>query len=443
MKNIRSELLSIARISTIILLSSLFVASSGCKKDTADEFSAAFSFEKIDDNRVKFVNESSGEYYSLIWDFGNGESDTTTDKKKEYVIYYPFSGNYKTTLTALNYTGAKSQTSSEFSITNDDLSISFTAEIDEINPNYVNLTNTSQGNYDSFSWVFLDQVIEDEQEYQAYFPLKGVYDIELIVISEGEEFTESTAVTIAQDDSGTLPGLIWSDEFNYTGLPTSSYWNMETGGNGWGNNELQYYTNREVNAQVKDGFLTITAHEEDYSGRAYTSARITTQNKFDVKYGKIEARIKLPYGQGIWPAFWMLGANIGSVGWPACGEIDIMEMVGGTNRDNTVYSTLHWQDNGGHAEFGDSYTLSSGIFADDFHVFAVVWDEQKIRGYVDDIEYFTIDITPEQLSEFHQNFFIILNVAVGGNWPGSPDDTTVFPQTMQVDYVRVFSLDSK
>ena len=132
---------------------------------------------------------------------------------------------------------------------------------------------------------------------------------------------------------------------------------METGGGGWGNNELQYYTNTESNAKVENGILTITAREESVGGRDYTSARITTQNKFDFKYGRIEARIKLPYGQGLWPAFWMLGQIISSVGWPACGEIDIMEMVGGTDNDNTVHSTFHWDNDGEHAQYGESYTL--------------------------------------------------------------------------------------
>jgi beta-glucanase (GH16 family) len=212
---------------------------------------------------------------------------------------------------------------------------------------------------------------------------------------------------------------------------------MEIGGSGWGNNELQYYTNNTTNAMVNNGLLTITALKESYGGRQYTSARITTQNKFTFKYGRVEARIKLPYGQGIWPAFWMLGANFSSVGWPTCGEVDIMEMVGGTGKDNRVYSTLHW-DNGGHQEYGSSYSLSPGIFADDFHVFSIEWDENKIRSYVDGNPFFVIDITPAFLSEFHQNFFLIMNVAVGGNWPGSPNASTVFPQTMQVDYVRVY-----
>jgi len=189
---------------------------------------------------------------------------------------------------------------------------------------------------------------------------------------------------------------------------------------------------------VDNGILTITAREESVGGRDYTSARITTQNKFDFKYGRIEARIKLPYGQGLWPAFWMLGKNFNTDGWPACGEIDIMEMVGGTGGDNTVHSTLHWEHDGGHANYGQSHTLSSGIYADDYHIYAVEWNSQEIKGYMDDVHYFTADITPAQLSEFHNNFFMILNVAVGGDWPGPPDGTTTFPQTMEVDYVRVY-----
>jgi len=213
---------------------------------------------------------------------------------------------------------------------------------------------------------------------------------------------------------------------------------METGGGGWGNNELQYYTNTVSNVNVEEGVLTITAREENISGYNYSSARITTQNKFDFKYGRIEARMKLPYGQGLWPAFWMLGTNFNSVGWPACGEIDIMEMIGGSGRENTVYSTLHWDNNGNHADYGEPYTLASGTFADSYHIFSVEWDAQSIRGFVDDTPYFVADITPAALSEFRENFFVILNLAVGGNWPGNPDATTEFPQTLKIDYVRVY-----
>jgi beta-glucanase (GH16 family) len=134
----------------------------------------------------------------------------------------------------------------------------------------------------------------------------------------------------------------------------------------------------------------------------------------------------------------MLGQNISSVGWPACGEIDIMEMIGGPNRDNTSYGTAHWEDNGQHLQSGGDYTLSTGIFADDFHKFTIIWEYQSIRWYVDDNLFYTFNITPFDRTEFHREFFILLNVAVGGNWPGSPDPSTVFPQRMEIDYVRVY-----
>ena len=232
--------------------------------------------------------------------------------------------------------------------------------------------------------------------------------------------------------------LVWSDEFNATNLDESS-WTREVGWNdGWGNNELQYYTNRDVNSFLENGHLVIQAINENFGGRQYTSARLITQNKRFFKYGKIEASIKLPYGQGLWPAFWLLGQNFSSVGWPACGEIDIMELIGGQNRDNTSYGTAHWDNNGQHAEYSGHYTLSSGIFADDFHLFSITWDSQEIKWYVDGILFHVINITPQPLIEFHQDFFFILNVAVGGNWPGPPDASTVFPQRMEVDYVRVY-----
>ena len=232
--------------------------------------------------------------------------------------------------------------------------------------------------------------------------------------------------------------LVWSDEFDGT-IINDSNWTHEIGGNGWGNNELQYYTDRDTNSYINNGYLVIQALEENYSAWNYTSARLKSQGKRFFKYGKILARIKLPYGKGLWPAFWMLGENFPVVGWPDCGEIDIMEMIGGPGNDNTVYGTAHWEDgNGQHAQYGGSYTLSSGIFADNFHLFSIIWDESQIKWYVDNQLYHIIDITPGTLSEFHEDFFIILNVAVGGNWPGLPDPTTVFPQKMEIDYVKVY-----
>ncbi len=243
--------------------------------------------------------------------------------------------------------------------------------------------------------------------------------------------------------SGQCYELVWAEEFNYRGLPDPETWTPLTGGDGFGNNEAQYYTlNDTDNVYVNDSLLVITALEEDYGGRSYTSARIDTRDKFSFQYGKIEARMKLPYGQGIWPAFWIMGQNIGEVGWPACGETDIMEMIGGNDRENTVYGTVHWDHNGDHASYGGSYTLDSGIFADTFHVFSVEWTTDFIKWYVDDKQYHVIDIRGAELSEFHQDFFILLNLAVGGIWPGYPDETTVFPQKLEVDYIRVYKSSS-
>lgn len=416
------------------------VGISGCDKgDDEPAFNPDFSFTYVDDNHVKFENQSTGEYYFITWNFADGTGDTTiTDKNKSITVYYPAAGDYDVTMTLSNYTGTSKSITKTVSIAGDDLVVDFTMEIDSENPNYVTLTNTSSGIFDSFIWTFRGTEVENVEQYQAYFPFAGNYDITLTVIKNNIEYTKTQSVEITQDDPNYNPNLVWSEEFDYTGLPDQAKWNMETGGDGWGNSELQYYTNSENNAYVDNGMLTITAREEQFGGRNYTSARITTQGKFDFKYGRIEARIKLPYGQGLWPAFWMLGTNINSVGWPSCGEIDIMELVGGSGGDNTCHTTLHWDNNGENAAYGESYTLASGIFADDFHVFAVEWDDQEIRGYVDGTQFYTADITPAGLSEFHKNFFVILNVAVGGTWPGPPNANTVFPQTMQVDWVRVY-----
>lgn len=235
--------------------------------------------------------------------------------------------------------------------------------------------------------------------------------------------------------------LVWSDEFNGANgtAPDPTKWVLETGGNGWGNNELEYYTNRLENAHVQDGNLVITAIKETYTGtdgvtRNYTSARLKTAGKFEQAYGRFEARIKIPAGQGIWPAFWMLGNNINTVSWPSCGEIDIMENIG--REPSIVHGSLH----GPGYDVGAPFTLSNGQrFSDDFHVFDVEWEPGTIRFYVDGQLYETQNSSSAGSGwVFDHPFFMLLNVAVGGNWPGSPDATTVFPQTMLVDYVRVY-----
>lgn len=229
--------------------------------------------------------------------------------------------------------------------------------------------------------------------------------------------------------------LVWQDEFNGTTIDPTN-WVHETGASGWGNNELQYYTARPENSFISDGKLVIEAKKENYQGAPYTSARMKTAGLREFKYGRIDIRAKLPKGQGIWPALWMLGGNFGSVGWPKCGEIDIMEVIG--SEPAKLHGTVHWDNNGSHAQYGQSTTLPSGTFADEFHVFTIIWDNQKIRWLLDDVQFNVVDIASAGLSEFHNEFFFIFNIAVGGNWPGNPDATTVFPQQMVVDYVRVF-----
>lgn len=234
--------------------------------------------------------------------------------------------------------------------------------------------------------------------------------------------------------------LVWQDEFDGSNL-NSAIWTAETGGGGWGNNELEYY--RAENATVGGGLLSITAKRENYGGYAFTSARIKTQDKYTVTYGKVAARIKMPAGYGMWPAFWMLGNNISSVNWPVCGEIDIAEMAGGQGGevgDRTTYGTLHWDSNG-HAMYGKTYDLGAPL-SNDFHVYEAEWDETYVIIRIDGIEYYRIDITPSGLYAFHKPFFLLFNLAIGGNFfnPAISDPNVVAatPQSMQVDWVRVY-----
>lgn len=253
-----------------------------------------------------------------------------------------------------------------------------------------------------------------------------------------------------------LPGgwkLIWNDEFDVPAgsQPDPAKWIFDLGGEGWGNQEWQYYTDQPENAATDGaGSLVIRAIEVAegaprslncwYGPCKYTSARILTRERFDFTYGRVEARLKPPYGTGIWPAFWMLGNDIAAVGWPNCGEIDVMENIG--REPDKVYGTVHGPGYSGANGISHSYALPAGqTFKDDFHVFALEWDEAEIRWYMDDEPYGVLP--KERFSElrpwvFDHPFFLILNVAVGGAWPGYPDETSTFPQQMLVDYVRVY-----
>jgi beta-glucanase (GH16 family) len=240
--------------------------------------------------------------------------------------------------------------------------------------------------------------------------------------------------------------LTWSDEFNAADgtAPDPTKWGFDLGGGGWGNKELESYTSRPVNVQQKGGNLVITALKEDYTGkdgvaRPYTSARIKTKGLFSQAYGRVEARMQLPLGKGIWPAFWMLGDDIGTAGWPKAGEIDIMENIGEVGR---VYSTLHGPGYSGDHGISAKFDLPSGeVVNTGFHVYAVEWSPNDIRFYFDDkliAERTPADLPAGAKWVYDHPFFVILNLAVGGAWPGYPDETTAFPQRMLVDYVRVY-----
>jgi beta-glucanase (GH16 family) len=253
-------------------------------------------------------------------------------------------------------------------------------------------------------------------------------------------FLSCVCAASAADPSGWE--LIWSDEFDGSALDLSK-WEFEVNARGGGNNELQYYVTN--NARVRDGQLTIEARREKYTGpggtRDYTSSRIRTKRKGDWQYGRFDIRAKLPTGRGIWPAIWMMPTDEKYGGWPHSGEIDIMELLG--HEPNKVHGTLHYSRPGGrHTYTGTNTTLAHGSFADDFHVFRLDWETNTIRWYVDDRLFQTQTNWQSRATPFpapfDQRFHLILNLAVGGNWPGNPDAATTFPQSLVVDYVRVY-----
>ena len=244
----------------------------------------------------------------------------------------------------------------------------------------------------------------------------------------GDKFISgSTIVTVY-----VIPKAVFFDEFNVDGAPDSSKWGYDLGNNnGWGNNEAQYYTNRTQNAVVSNGTLKINLIKEAYQGYNYTSARLLSKGKYSMKYGKVEIRAKIPSGGGTWPALWMLGNNIDSVGWPACGEIDIMEHVG--NQLNRIFGTLHYPGRSGGNADGTSVMIPNATT--EFHIYIMEWNASTIKIYVDNQLFFTYNNNPN--SPFNQNFFFIMNVAMGGNFGGTIDPN-VTNATMEVDYIRVY-----
>ncbi len=266
--------------------------------------------------------------------------------------------------------------------------------------------------------------------------LNKMSDSEISYMRENLSAGKYVGLTDTLDEGDKTHGkykLIFSEEFNAEKI-NKNVWTHEYGY--IANNELQCYNDREKNSYMDSDCLVIEAHKEEMNGFAYTSARLNTKGKFSFKYGYVEMRAILPDGQGIWPAFWMMGE---SYSWPACGEIDIMEKIGGSGREDTVHGTVHWGTSNpyNHMQYGLS-TVSKEDLSEGFHTYAVEWTENEIKWFLDGRQFCVIDISGDQFSMFKQEFYILINLAVGGDWPGSPNATTKFPQQYIIDYIRVY-----
>ena len=260
------------------------------------------------------------------------------------------------------------------------------------------------------------------------YPASGTYTVNVIAkSSSGQTISKSVQVTVTVTLS-----LIWSDEFNTNGAPDPAKWGYDLGAGGWGNSELQYYTSRPENAVVQGGVLKINAIKENYSGSAYTSARLLSKGKFSFKYGKVEASAKLPAGVGTWPAIWMLGNNISNAGWPACGEIDIMEHRG--SELNKIFGTFHYPGHSGGNADGSTRMISNA--STEFHKYSLEWSATVIKIYVD--EQLVHSIANTAALPFNQDFFLILNQAMGGTF-GGPVDPAFTNASMEIDYIRVYN----
>jgi len=261
------------------------------------------------------------------------------------------------------------------------------------------------------------------------YPVAGVYMVKVTAKSAlGKVSVKSVQVNVSAAET-----LFWSDEFDKAGAPDPGKWGYDIGNNnGWGNNELEYYTNRSENVAISNGTLKINLKKEDYNGFGYTSGRILTKGKFAFKYGRVEVRAKLPTGQGTWPAIWALGSNIDTTPWPACGEIDIMEHVG--KQQNTIFSTMHYPGHYGGGGVGG--TTNNPTASTAFHVYSMEWTPTVMKFAIDGKEFFTFENSADK--PFNQDFFLILNLAMGGNFGGPAVDPNITAATMEVDYVRVY-----
>ena len=314
--------------------------------------------------------------------------------------------------------------------------------IDNLNGDGSGVISCSASATDAINYEFRfgnGEVVESASgnvEFTYTTPGLNNYTVYVYAFSETDNYVvdfQSVSVYVNDDTSA---GLIWSEEFNETGAVNNNNWTHEIGNGewGWGNGESQYYTNRLDNSKVEDGVLKITAKTEAYQGHNYTSARLISRNKFEFQYGRVDIRAKLPEGQGTWPALWMLGANHTSVGWPECGEIDIMEHWG--HNPTVVAGSIHTP-----YSHGDTWTNGHVNVSDfnEFHIYSINWTSEKIQFFIDDNLYYTYNPSPKNIENwpFDAPQFFILNIAMGGHW--FDIDPNFIESTMEVDYIRVYN----
>ncbi|MBS2100580.1 glycoside hydrolase family 16 protein [Carboxylicivirga linearis] len=428
---------------------------SGCEKEeNTPSYQPDFEYSEHTTlgNTLVFENTSEGEYYYVRWIFGNGERTDRmpVSEGQNMEVFYPEKGDYKVEMTIWGSQSdlAENKTISKTITINEDVfTASFNVQLKPGAENVAVLTNTTEGSYDHVSWkVEGEEIADNGDEVEVYMPLAGKYGISM-EIGQGE-YTAAVeqSFTIAQDDPEYFNQfkLVWSDEFDGT-LVDDSKWVHETGMHGWGNNEWQNYTSGD-NSTVENGLLSITAKliGEGQQVGDYTSSRMNSIEDFT--YGKFEIRAKMPEdkGPGIWPAIWMLGRSIqNGTSWPLCGELDIMEYV--SFDPNHVSCSIHTESNN-HAA---GNPIGSGHVAletaeEEFHVYGLLWTERWLKFYRDDVD--NVFLTYNRPNEYNKQnwpfddpFYILLNVAVGGNYGGVQGvDDNIFPATMEIDYVRVY-----
>ena len=448
---------SLSLVSAIALFASLAgLPLSSCENEKVPVFEPAFSYEVSDDNPniIRYVNTTAGDHSYMKWDFGNGEStDKQPANKLTYSIFYPLAGDYDVELTIWGSGGKETDSKSVMKIVSIEKSAplpAFNYEAVSGSPNYIRLTDTSTGDYDSISWKYKGKEYGGlpGDEKLVYLPMRGTYSIELVIMRDDISRSVSNEIVISSDDPGYLDHyeLVWSDEFDGEEI-NNSEWLHETGDHGWGNEEWQNYTDG-LNTSVSGGVLKITARKPGPGQHAgdYTSSRINSRDSFT--YGRFEVRAKMPSheGPGLWPAIWMLGSSIREgTSWPLCGEIDIMEYVS-WNPDN--YSCAIHMESRNH-NLGNAVTsgfVHLPAIEEEYHVYGLIWTYRYLKFYIDDVDnvVLTYNKPPDQDQEnwpFDSPFYFLFNIAVGGNYGGVEGvDDSIFPAVMEIDYARVYQI---